>query len=143
MLSPLLLPRQHLLLYKYSSHHCLLHLDVTCPDEKTLFLRFLSHLPSGRKSLRASPLALFLMLIACLPRGHRSQLRKTTLFLSSSQLLHTPVVQRLALASLNCHPVAEFPLGIGRPCGSVLVPLCGASPCSCELALATWCHFIK
>ena len=70
--SPLLLPRQHLLLYKSSPHHCLLHLDVPCPDKKTLFLRFLSCLPSGCKSLRASPLALFLMLPAYLPRGRRS-----------------------------------------------------------------------
>ena len=60
--SPLLLPQQHLLLYKSSPHHCLLLLDVPCPDEKTLFLRFLLCLPSGRKSLRASPLALFLTL---------------------------------------------------------------------------------
>ena len=48
------------------------------------------------------------------------------------------------LASLNCRLVPHFPLGIGRPCcGSILAPLCSASPCSCELALATWCHFIK
>ena len=72
--SPMLLPRQHLLLYKSSPHHCLLLLDVPCPDEKTLFLRFLTRLPSGRKSLRASLLALFLTLLACLPRGCRSHL---------------------------------------------------------------------
>ena len=70
-------------------------------------------------------------------RGHRSQLRKTTLFQPSLQLRHSPVLQLLALAILNYHPVSQFPLGIGRPCGSVLAPLCGASPCSCELALAT------
>ena len=38
---PLLLPRQQLLLSKSSPHHCLLLLDVPCPDEKALFLRFL------------------------------------------------------------------------------------------------------
>ena len=70
--SPLLLPRQHLLLYKSSPHHFLLLLDVPFPDEKPLFLRFLLRLPSGRKSLRTSPLALFLTLLVCLPRGRRS-----------------------------------------------------------------------
>ena len=140
--SPLLLPRQHLLLYKSSPHPCLLLLDVPFPDEKTLFPRFLSCLSSGRKLVRTSPLALFLMLLACLPRGCRSQLRKSTLFLLSSQLHHAPVVQLLALASLNCNLVPQFPQGIGRTCGTVLVPLCGASPCSCELDLAIWCHFI-
>ena len=34
---------------KSSPHHCLL--DVLCPDEKTLFLRCLSHLPEGHKFL--------------------------------------------------------------------------------------------
>ena len=94
---PLLLPQQHLLLYKASPHHCLLLLDVPRPDEKILLLRFLSCLPSGRKSQRC----------------------KSTLFLFLLQLHHAPVVQLLALASLNCHPVPQFPLGIGRPCGTV------------------------
>ena len=49
--SPLLLPRQQLLLSKSSPHHCLLLLDVPCPVVKILFLRFLSRLPRGRKSL--------------------------------------------------------------------------------------------
>ena len=70
--SPLLLPRQHLLLYKSSPHHCLPLLDVPCPDKKTLFQRFLTCLPSGCKLLRACPLALFLKHLACLPRGRRS-----------------------------------------------------------------------
>ena len=47
--SPLLLPRQQFLLSKSSPHHCLLHLDLPCTDEKTLFLRCLTCLPSGRK----------------------------------------------------------------------------------------------
>ena len=91
----------------------------------------------------ASPLVLFLRLLTCLPRGSRSQLRKSALFLFSSQLHLAPVVQLLALASLNCYLVPHLPVGIGRPCGTVLALLCGASPCSCELALATRCHFIK
>ena len=107
-----------------------------------MFLRFLSCLPCGRKSLRTSPLALFLMLLACLPRSHRSLLRMTTLFLSSWQLHHPPVVQLLTLVSLKQNPIPQFPLGIGRPCGTILVPLCGASPCSCKLTLAIWCNFI-
>ena len=37
------------------------------------------------------------------------------------------VVQLLALESLNCHLVLHFQLGIGRPCGTVFAPLCGAS----------------
>ena len=49
--SPLLLPRQQLLLSKSSPQHCLLLLDVPCRDDKTLFPRFLSRLPRGRKSL--------------------------------------------------------------------------------------------
>ena len=48
---PLLLPQQQLLLSKSSPHHFLLLLDVPCQDEKTLFLRFLSRMPRGHKSL--------------------------------------------------------------------------------------------
>ena len=35
------------------------------------------------------------------------------------------------------HLVPQFPLGIGCPCRTVLASLCGASPSSCELALAS------
>ena len=60
------------------------------------------------------------------------------------RLLHRIfVVQLLALASLNCHLVLHLPVGAGRHCCTVVVTLCGGSPCSCELALATWCHFNK
>ena len=141
--SPLRLPRQHLLVYKSSPHHYLLLLDVPFPDEKTVFLRLLSRLPSGRKSLPASPLSLFLKLLASPTKRPQVALRKSALFLPSSQLHHAPVVQLLALESLNCNPVPQFPLVIGCLCDTVLVPFCSASPCSCELALATWCHFIK
>ena len=55
--SPLLLPRQQLLLSKSSPHHCLLLLDVPCPDEKILFLRLLTRPPRGRRlQLRKSAL---------------------------------------------------------------------------------------
>ena len=60
------------------------------------------------------------------------------------RLLHRIfVVQLLALASLNCHLLPQLPVGTGRPCGTVVVTLCGASSCSCELALTIWCHFNK
>ena len=36
-----------------------------------------------------------------------------------------------------------LPVGTGRPCGMVGIILYGASPCSIELAVATWCHSIN
>ena len=53
-------------------HHCLLLLDVPCPDEKTLFLRFLTRecQVTHHKCLFRKPLAL---LPTSLPRGRRSQ----------------------------------------------------------------------
>ena len=59
--SPLLLPRQYLLLYKSSPHYCLLLLDVACPDEKIMFLRFLARAcQEVTRFCFASPLALLL-----------------------------------------------------------------------------------
>ena len=59
-------------------------------------------------------------------------------------LLHRIFVEQLfALASLNCHLLPHLPVGTGRPCCTVVVTLCGTSPCSCELTLATWCRFNK
>ena len=57
----------------------------------------------------ASPLALFLRLLTCLPRGHRSQLRKSTWFLFSSQL-------NLALCcAVYCSCEPELPSGTTLP----------------------------
>ena len=53
------------------------------------------------------------------------------------------VVQFLALVSLVLLSLTTLPVGTGRPCGMVGITHCGASPCSIELALATWCHSIK
>ena len=69
-------------------------------------------IPSGRKSLRASQLALFLTPLAYLPRGCRSQLRKPALFQYSLQL------------HWNREAAPQ---------------LCGAASCSCEPELAIWC----
>ena len=144
---PPLLPRQQLLLSKSSPHHCLLLLDVPYPDEKTLFLKFLSYLPRGRKSLLRKS-ACSVPEAPYLPTKRlqvvTSQVCPVPVFIPAS--CHPLVVQLLALASLNCDLVPHFPLRIGRSCGMVLAPLCGTSPCSCELglaSLATWCHFIK
>ena len=129
--SPLLLPQQHLLLYKSSPHHCLLLLVIPCPDEKTLFLRFLSRLPRGSKSL--------LRKSACpVPEDPEAPAKRSlrlllVLFQFTSQLDYAPAVQLLALSSLSCHLVPHLPVGIGRHCGTVFAPLCGASPCSCGI----------
>ena len=122
--SPLLLPRQQLLFSKPSSHHCLLLLDVPCPDEKTLFLRFLMHACQETASFCfASPLAL---LPTCLLRGRRSQHHKSALFQLSSQLqlsLYTSS-HLCGAASCSCEPelpsVTTLPVGTGRPCGTVI-----------------------
>ena len=57
-------------------------------------------------------------------------------------LLHRiSAVQLLNLASLNCYVVPHLELGLDSLVGGLL--LGGTSPCSIELALATWCHSNK
>ena len=120
-LSPLLLPRQHLILY---NHHCLLLLDVPFPDEKILLLSCLGRACQETASFCfASPLAL---LPTCLPRGHRAQHRKSALFSFLSQLpLSLSILSHLCGAA-SCSFEAELPsgttlpVGTGRPCGTVI-----------------------
>ena len=75
--------------------------------------------------------------------------RWSALFLSSSQLLWSSstsshlVVQFLALVSLVLLSLTTLPVGTGCSCGMVGITLCGSSPCSIGLALATCCHHIK
>ena len=135
--SPLLMPRQQLLLCKSSPHHCLLLLDVPCPDKKTLFLRCWSRLPRGHKSLlRKSTCSVAEVpdVPTKSPQVATSDVCPIPVFSTASRRFL--VVRLLALATLNCHLVPQFPLWIGRPCGMDLAPLCGTRPCSCELALA-------
>ena len=139
--SPLLLPRQHLLLYKSPPHDCLLHLDVPFPDEKILFLRFLAPACQETESLCPEP-----NVPAERPQVATSQVQTVPVFVATS------VVAVYFIASLWCsflllrawtaiwyHTSSRDWTPLWHGC----VTLCGASPCSCELALATWCHFIK
>ena len=124
--SPLLLPRQHLL-HRSLPHHCLLPLDVPFPDEKLVPEVPCVCLPRGHKFVFASPLAL---LPTCLPRGHRSQHHKSTLFQLSSQLsLSSSTSSHLCgAASCSCEPEllsgTTLPVGPGRPCGTVIAWWC-------------------
>ena len=99
---------------------------------------------------------------ACLPKDHKLLLCKSTCpapnvpakrpQVATSQDHPVPVIITTSscpcgAACCSCEPELpsgpQFPLGIGCPRGMVLVPLCGTSPCSCELALASLCHFNK
>ena len=111
---PLILPWQRLLLYKSPPYHCLLLLDVPCSDEKILFLFLTRACQEAASFCFASLLAL---LLTCLPRGRRSQLRKSALFQFLLKLHHAPVVHLLALVTLNCHLVPHIPVGIGHLSG--------------------------
>ena len=123
--SPLLLPRQQLLFWKSSPHHCLLLVDVPCPYKKTLFLMFLTHACQETASFcLASPLALF---PTCLPRGNRSKHLKLARFQLLSQLpLSSSTSSHLCgAASCSCEPEltsgTTLPvIGTGRPCGTVI-----------------------
>ena len=99
--SPLLLPRQQLLLSKSSSHHCLLLLDVPGPDKKTLFLRCLSRLQRGRKSLlckSACSVPVAPDVPTKMPQDATLQVRPVPVFIAASR--RPIVVHFLALASL-------------------------------------------
>ena len=142
-MSPLLLPRQQLLFSKSTPHHCLLLLYVSCPDEKTLFLRFLSRLP----------------------RGHRSLLRKSACFVPEAPNVPT---KRPQVATSQGRPVPIFVATSPRPCGAAScscepelptgttslswdrTPLWhgfGSSvaqvPALASSLFPTWCHFNK
>ena len=145
--SPLLLPRQQLLFPKSSPHHCLLLLDVPCPDEKIFFLRFIACARPHAMNLKrfASPLAL---LPTCLPRGSRSQHRTPALFPFSSQLPLSPSTSSHLCGSVpcSCEPgsaVLDHTSLLGTDALVARLLLSGVSPCSVELALATWYHFNK
>ena len=92
--SPLLLPQQQLFLSKSSPHHCLLLLDVPCPAENISFLRFLSLIPRGRKSL----------------------LRKSACSVPEAPGVPT---KRPQVATSQVHPVPAFIATSSRPCGAV------------------------
>ena len=122
--SPLLLPWQHLLLYKSPPRHCLLLLVVPCPDEKTSSCGLLMRACQETTSFCfESPLAL---LPPCLPRGRWSQHPKSALLKLSSQLpLSLSTTSHLCgAASYSCEPELPYgttiPVRTGCPCGMVI-----------------------
>ena len=145
--SPLLLPRQHPLLYKPRPHHCPLLLYVPCPDVKILFLCFFTSACQETVSCCfASPLALPPTWLPRRPQVATSQVRPVPVF-SITSIVFIYFIASCGAASCSYEPElpsgTTLPVGTGRPCGMVGIILCGASPRSIELALDTWCHFIK
>ena len=142
-----LLPQQHLLLYKYRLHHCLLLLDIPRADVKILFLCFLTR--ACQETVSYCFASLLALPPTCLPRRPQvatSQVCPVPVFIATS-IAFIYFIASCGAASCSCKPElpsgTALPVRTGHPCGMVGIILCGASPCSIELALATWCHFIK
>ena len=131
--SPLLLLQQQLLLSKSSPHHCLLLLDVPRPDNKILFLSFLSRLPRGRKSVSLVPEAPDAPTKR--PQVATSQVRPVPVFVVTSP-------RPCSTASCSCEP--ELPSGTTSPnwdrmplwhgfCSSLWPKSLLLRACSCDL----------
>ena len=110
------------------SFHCLLNLDVPCPDEKTLFLRFLT-----RACLETASFcfpSLLALLPMSLPRGRRSQHQKSALFLLSLQFPLSSSTSSHLCGAASCSCELELlsgttlPVGTGHPCGTVIAWCC-------------------
>ena len=85
----------------------------------------------------------------CLPRRRQvatSQVHPVPAFVATS-IVFIYFNASGGAVSCSCEPelpsCTRLPVGTGRPCSMVGIILCGESPCSIELALATWCHSIK
>ena len=125
--SPLLLPRQQLHLSNSLPHHCLLRLDVPCPDVKTSLLWFLLHLPGGCKSQLCKSACSVPEAPDVPTKRPQVATSKSTWFLFSSQLHLAPVVQLLALSGTTSPSWDRTPLwhGFGSSLWrkSLLLPL--------------------
>ena len=71
-----------LLLYKPLPHHCLLLLDIPCPDDKSWFLSLVTR--ACQETVSCCFASLLALPPTCLPRRPQVALRKSALFLSSS-----------------------------------------------------------
>ena len=143
----LLLPQQHLLLYKPRPHHCLLLLDVPFPDVKSLFLCFLTR--ACQETVSCCFTSQLALPLTCLPRRQQvvvSQVRPVPVIIAAS-LVFINFITSCGAVPCSCEPgsavLTTLPVGTGCPCGMVGITLFGASLCAIELALANWCHYIK